>query len=124
MLLLVAFCFFLYILKNNKGFEVTLEMLLISIEHVLFYRQGRFEENILISLAKQGFTLSPQSKLFVETTNYTARIVGKTFTKLVDEGVVDKEEMGYYVSDVLLKLMLFSKLLEISSMCPFNLRYR
>ncbi|RAP35603.1 hypothetical protein DID80_06135 [Candidatus Marinamargulisbacteria bacterium SCGC AAA071-K20] len=99
-------------------------MLLISIEHVLFYRQGRFEENILISLAKQGFTLSPQSKLFVETTNYTARIVGKTFTKLVDEGVVDKEEMGYYVSDVLLKLMLFSKLLEISSMCPFNLRYR
>ena len=101
---------------NNKNIQISQETILISKEHVLFYREGRFqeylksltesEENVLVALAKKEFTISPQSKYFVGLTDYTARTIGKTIRRLVDEGIVEKDKRGYFVSDVLLKLFL------------------
>ena len=84
-----------FILENRESrYEIYLGLLSSS------------EEKVLICLAKVGNIQKKVSNDFVRMTGYTARTVSKIFTKLLNNGIIEKYNNKYRITDPLLKYYL------------------
>lgn len=109
-------CYEIY--QANKSKNVDRSVIAAAVQEVLNQRNKRFEtmllsfsnaeEKVLINIAKEQIVLQPQGKAFVAKVGLTARAVKINIDKLMDRGIIDLEESGYYLCDPLLALYLRS----------------
>lgn len=107
-------CYEIY--QANKGKKITKQIIVATVQEILNQRNKRFEtmllsfssaeEKVLINLAKEEIISHPQGKDFIAKVKLTARAVKINIDKLMNRGVIDLEEGGYYICDPLLALYL------------------
>ncbi len=98
--------------KHNFSFQETYS----AIQQVLERRRGRYEEylsnlsvkdeELLISIAKNGPILHPNNKEFSKTVNLSNRAITLKIKAFFDRSILEKTKEGYAISDSLLNLFL------------------
>lgn len=107
-------CYEIY--QANKGKKIDKQLIAVAVQEVLNQRNKRFEtmlssfsnaeEKVLVNIAKEQIILQPQGKDFIAKVGLTARAVKINIDKLMNRGIIDFEESGYYLCDPLLALYL------------------
>jgi hypothetical protein len=92
--------------------EIGRDAIVESLMKLLENRESRYETflgqfsategRVLISLAKEQVVNHPQSKQFLANASLSARAVSQIINRLMDQGVVEKIDPGYRLSDPLL----------------------
>ena len=92
--------------------EIGRDAIVESLMKLLENRESRYETflgqfsttegRVLISLAKEQVVIHPQSKQFLANASLSARAVSQIINRLMDQGVVEKIDPGYRLSDPLL----------------------
>ncbi|MEK9727133.1 MAG: hypothetical protein VW397_03375, partial [Candidatus Margulisiibacteriota bacterium] len=110
-------CFEIQLLFKNQ--LIGSDDVVTAIQSLLYKRHSRFqyflshrsasERRVLAVISKFGHVLMPSSKGMINETRLTARSLILNFTKLYDEGVIEQNELGYYISDPLLNYFIGSK---------------
>lgn len=101
--------------QNLRGL-ITKDIINKTLKLVLDARERRYEtqlshyseteESVLIALGKFPQIDKPQSKFFMEKTKLTSRSIGKIIKKLMDQGIIEKINGYYRISDPLLRYYL------------------
>jgi AAA+ ATPase superfamily predicted ATPase len=102
----------------NKSKKIDKQIIAATLQEILIQRNKRFQtmlssfssaaEKILINIAKEQKVAQPQGKGFVSKVGLTARAIKVNIDKLMNAGVIDYENDGYYICDPLLTLYLRS----------------
>jgi hypothetical protein len=102
-----------HLLEQHEHTAITETMVAQAVMQVVSARQSRFEqhladftdkeEEILISVAKNGPIRQFNGTAFLRTVHASARMVGLIFRDLRDRSILEKDAEGYRIADPLLQ---------------------